>query len=88
MEQWEAGSDANLRLAAAAPTLAALVAGMRTQYRAEYQLADGAWAVYDVEKCDGWTTVYGFARGHAAKLARTGAAVRIVRRYVTEQEET
>lgn len=75
-------------LIAAAPALAAMIAGMRPQYRAEYRLADGTWAMVDAEKCDGWTTVHGFARGHAAKLARTGAAVRIVRRYVTEPEVT
>ena len=78
--------EAELEMEGAAKDMAAMIAGMRPQYRAEYRLADGTWAMYDVEKCDGWTTVHGFARGQAAELARTGAAVRIVRRYVTEPE--
>ena len=84
---WIDGTNADKALAAAAPGMARMIAGMRPQYRAEYRLADGTWAMYDVEKCDGWTTVHGFARGQAAELARTGAAVRIVRRYVTNEEE-
>ena len=78
MEQWEAGSDANLRLAAAAPTLAAIVAGMRPEYAVS--LSDGTpvglgWGAYDtaLEDMNAWR--------------QDGYDAHIVRRYVTGQEK-
>ena len=79
MEQWEAGSAADLRLAAAAPTLAALAAGMRAQYRAEQQTDGGTWlpmcSWYDHDTAQFFAAVVG------------DGVTRIVRRYVTEPEE-
>lgn len=78
MEQWEAGSHANLRLAAAAPTLAAIVAGMHTEYAVS--LSDGTpvgvgWGDYDtaLEDMNAWR--------------QDGYDAHIVRRYVTGQEK-
>lgn len=78
MEQWEAGSDADLRLAAAAPALASMLAGMREEWGVS--LPDGrpvgvGWGTYDtaLEDMNAWR--------------RDGYDARIVRRYVTEPEE-
>ena len=81
MEQWEAGSDANLRLAAAAPTLAALVASMREEWGVEWD--------DDPDNPPDW----GFATRAAAELwekmhrHRGPKRGHIVRRYVTKQEK-
>ena len=75
MEQWEAGSHANLRLAAAAPTLATIVAGMRPEYRTEeWQGSYPGWV-----PASPWTA--------EKPVGNPGPNTRIVRRYITEQEE-
>lgn len=78
MEQWEAGSDADLRLAAAAPTLAAIVAGLREEWgieeRHEYT---GEWH---------WHSTY--PDHESAHSAVNGMShFRVARRYVTEPEK-
>ena len=75
MDQWETGSDANLRLAAAAPTLATIVAGMRPEYRTEEW--QGSYP--------GWVPTSPWAA--EKPVGDPGPNTRIVRRYVTEQEE-
>lgn len=79
MEQWEAGSAADLRLAAAAPTLAALAAGMRPEYRAEQQVHVGVW----LPIC-GWYDHY-TAQFFATVVGE--GVTRVVRRYATTPEE-
>lgn len=73
------GTDADKALAAAAPALAALAAGMRAEYRAEQQVYDEVWlplcSWYDHDTAKFFATVVG------------DGVTRIVRRYVTEQEE-
>ena len=77
MEQWETGSDADLRLAAAAPVLAAMIPGMREEWRAEFQAADDKK----------WYPLTEWAEGEPDRRPWNVAPTRIVRRYVTEPEE-
>ena len=64
------------------------IAGMRTEYRAEYQAAGGCWfPVPHYCSCGrGWGTKEQAERNAAAWKA-DGYATRIVPRYVTEPEE-
>lgn len=85
-----ARAQADTRLIAAAPTLAAMIAGMRPEYRAEYQAAGGRW--FPVPHCcncggEEWGTKEQAERNAAAWKA-DDYAVRVVRRYVTEPEAT
>lgn len=80
MEQWEAGSDADLRLAAAAPALAAMLAGMRE----EWGVSCGG------EKPGAWWA----SREEADQCAKRMSIcihyplpIVVVRRYVTTPEE-
>ena len=78
MEQWEAGTPEDLRLAAAAPTLAAMIAGMHEEYSVRLpdgQIVGAGWGTYDtaLEDQNAWR--------------RDGYDARIVRRYVTTEEE-
>lgn len=81
-------TDADTCLIAAAPTLAALRAGMHTEYRAEYQAAGGRWFPTP-RRCScasGWGAKHQ-AEHSAADWKADGYATRIVRRYVTTEEE-
>ena len=73
------GTDADKALTAAAPTLAALAAGMRPEYRAEQQVHVGVW----LPIC-GWYDHY-TAQFFATVVGE--GVTRVVRRYVTEPEE-
>ncbi|QDF20026.1 hypothetical protein HWC45_gp52 [Corynebacterium phage Stiles] len=68
----------NIALAAAAPVLAAMIANMREEYRAEQQVHVGVWlplcSWYDHDTAQFFAAVVG------------DGVTRIVRRYVTEQE--
>ena len=72
----------------AAPTLAARIAGMRPEYQAEYQAADGRWfPVPHYCSCgSGWGNKQR-AELDAAYWKDDGYATRIIRRYVTKPEE-
>ena len=81
MEQWEAGSAADLRLAASAPAVAAMIAGMREEwgvhYRRRYENAGRTeW---------GWVTREDAER--SIRLMSSAYVCGIVRRYVTKPEE-
>ena len=82
------GTDADKALAAAAPTLAAMIAGMRAEYRTEYQAHGGRW--FPVPRycgCDsGWGTKQR-AENDADDWKDDGYATRIIRRYVTTPGE-
>lgn len=73
---------------AAAPALAAMIAGMHTEYRAEYQVVGGHW--FPTAHCrsyrNEWVTKQEAER-NAADWKADGYATRIVRRYVTNPEE-
>lgn len=86
MEQWEAGNAADLALAAAAPALAAMIAGMREEWRAELQGAEGGWHVLPDHKGREWGGRE-WAGAIAAQWHSDGFRVRLVPRYVTEPEE-
>lgn len=73
------GTEADKALAAAAPALAAMAAGMHAEYRAEQQSDGGAW----LPIC-GWDELDA-ARFFAEHLG--DGATRIIRRYVTPEEE-
>ena len=63
------------------------LAGMRTEYRAEYQAAGGRWFPVP-NRCScgsGWGTKQQ-AEHNAADWKADGYATRVARRYVTEQE--
>ena len=92
MEQWEAGNAADLRLAAAAPVLAALAAGMHEEWGVHvtgYPKNIADWA----ELCDSpedhitWLPDEEAAEDFAVEREDDGFDTRIVRRYVTEPEE-
>ena len=72
------GTNADKALAAAAPTLAAMIAGMRAEYRAEQQADGGKWlplcSWYDHDTAQFFAVPVG------------DSVTRIVRRYVTEPE--
>lgn len=68
-------------LTAAAPTLAAMVAGMRTEYRAEYRETWGEWI-----QLTGWTTEES-ARHALMPDQLKDAPKRVLVRYVTNEEE-
>ena len=78
----------NVALVAAAPTLARMVAGMRAEYRAEYQNVGGHW--FPTDHCrsyrNTWVTKQEAER-NAADWKTNGYPTRIVRRYVTTPEE-
>ena len=72
----------------AAPVLAAMVAGMRAEYRTEYQAAGGRWfPVPHYCSCGGEWGNKQRAELDAAYWKDDGYATRIIRRYVTKQEE-
>ena len=77
-----------LTLAVHAPDMAAMIAGMHTEYRAEYQSSFGRW--YPAPHCcangSGWGTKQQAERA-ADYWKADGFATRIVPRYVTEPEE-
>ena len=75
MEQWEAGNAADLRLAAAAPVLAAMIAGMRAEYRTEEW--QGSYS--------GWVPTSPWIA--EKPVGSSGPHTRVVRRYVPEPEE-
>lgn len=67
----------NVALASAAPALAAMIAGMTTEYRHEVQsIADGTW-----HPLTEWT------EGEPDRRPWNVTPTRIVRRYVTDTEE-
>lgn len=72
---WIVGTNANKALAAAAPTLAALIARLRPEYRAE------EWQ----GSCPGWvpTSPWTVVKPEGS----TDPNTRVVRRYVTTEEE-
>lgn len=70
----------------AAPALAAMVAGMREEWRAEFQGAEGGWHIVPDHRGREWGDKE-WAEVAAAKWHNDGFPVRIVRRYVTEPEE-
>lgn len=74
-------------LVAAAPVMAEQIAGMRPEYRAEFQTADGRWfpTPHRCSCSSGWGTKQEAAR-HAADWKADGYATRIVRRLVGEPE--
>ena len=77
------GTDADKALVAAAPTLAAMIAGMRALYGVEVQRANGDWLPpYS------WHDSPEQARACVTALhVRHTANRRLVRRYVTTPEE-
>ena len=92
MEQWEGGTPADLRLAAAAPTLAAMVAGMREEWGVHvtgYPKNIADWR----EICDTpadsteWFSDEEAAEDFATEREDEGFDTRIIRRYTTEPEE-
>lgn len=89
---WIVGTNANKALAAAAPTLAAMIAGMREEWGVHVtgypkNIADW-WEI-----CDGpadsteWFADEEAAEAFATEREDEGFNTRIVRRYVTETEE-
>ena len=79
------GTNADKALAAAAPTLAALVAGMREEWWAEFQGAEGGWHMIPDHKGREWGGKER-AGAIAAQWHNDGFRARIVRRCVTEPE--
>ncbi|QDF20217.1 hypothetical protein SEA_BRAN_57 [Corynebacterium phage Bran] len=77
-ERWETGTPEDLRLAAAAPVLAAMIAGMRE----EWGIVATYMGRHEVEE-------WGFDTRDGAESVGTtlGVEHRIVRRYVTNEEE-
>lgn len=75
-------------LVAAAPVMAEQIAGMRPEYRAEFQTAAGQWfpTPHRCSCSSGWGTKQQAAR-HAADWKADGYAARIVRRLVSKPEE-
>ena len=72
------GTDADKALAAAAPTLAAMIAGMREEYAIEHQHTPGGqW-----HQVTGWSHETPLNDGHTLNPDE-----RLVRRYVTTPEE-
>ena len=91
-EAWYAGPaivyDEDIApLVAAAPVMAEQIAGMRPEYRAEFQTAAGQWfpTPHRCSCSSGWGTKQQAAR-HAADWKDDGYATRIVRRLVGEPE--
>lgn len=91
MEQWEAGSAANLRLAAAAPTLAAIVAEMHEEWGVEWPAdEDGTpqttWGMPDRDYAESYAR---YLRDDPHRLldGLDPSAIHVVRRYVTKQEK-
>ena len=87
------GTNADKALAAAAPTLAAMIAGMREEWGVHvtgYPTNIADWA----EICDSpadsieWHADEEAAQDFATEREDDGFNTRIVRRYVTEPEET
>lgn len=74
-------------LVAAAPIMAEQIAGMRPEYRAEFQTAAGQWfpTPHRCSCSSGWGTKQQAAR-HAADWKADGYATRIVRRLVGQPE--
>ena len=92
-EAWYAGPaivyDEDIApLVAAAPVMAEQIAGMRPEYRAEFQTAAGQWfpTPHRCSCSSGWGTKQQAAR-HAADWKDDGYATRIVRRLVSKPEE-
>lgn len=79
------GTNADKALAAAAPTLAALFAGMRTEYRAELQGVEGGWHVLPDHKGREWGGRE-WAEAAAENWRNDGFRVRLVPRYIIEPE--
>lgn len=80
--------DPNADLVCAAPDMAEQIAGMRPEYRAEFQTAAGQWfpTPHRCSCSSGWGTKQQAAR-HAADWKADGYAARIVRRLVSKPEE-
>lgn len=79
-------SESNAPLIAAAPTLAALFAGMRTEYRVD-RMISGHWTALPLGLNTPWTDDKDRVDGLAALSRAAGRTTRIVRRYVTTEEE-
>ena len=77
------GTNADKALAAAAPTLAAMIAGMREEYAIAYLDRDGNITLLD----DGYETLAAAQRRRARLLAKVRPSARIMRRTVGEWEE-
>ena len=73
----------NVALASAAPTLAAMIAGMREEWGMEAQLPNGDWLPPQTWHDSPDRAIINVASIHGV----TSANRRIVRRYVTEPEE-
>ena len=71
------GTDADKALAAAAPDMAAMIAGMHTEYRHECQTFPGGE----------WIPLTDWEQGDPDRCKWNVTPTRIVRRYVTEPEE-
>lgn len=80
-------SEDDAALIVAAPTLAALAAGMRTEYRVD-RMISGHWTALPLGLNTPWTDDKDRADGLAALSRAAGRTTRIVRRYVTTEEET
>lgn len=80
--------ESELAMEGAAKDMAAMIAGMHAEYRAEYQSSFGRW--YPAPHCcangSGWGTKQQAERA-ADYWKADGFATRIVPRYVTEPEE-
>lgn len=70
----------------AAPTLAAMIAGMREEWGAERQVR-GRWTRIVFALNTIWTDDRAIAESAVDDCRDLGLPARIVRRYVTEQEE-
>lgn len=77
------GTDADKALVAAAPTLAAMIAGMRTEYAIAYLDLDGNITLMD----EGYETPAAAQRRRAQLLEKVRPHTRIMRRPVGEWEE-
>lgn len=89
-ERWETGTPEDLRLAAAAPALAVMVAGMREEWGVTCEVMAGPTTFKHAE----WVDSDGHPLSHhtawllARGKERAGYEnVRIIRRYVTEPKE-
>ena len=79
-------TDADTCLIAAAPTLAAMAAGMREEWGAERQVR-GRWVRIVFALNTLWTDDRAIAESAVDDCRDLGLPARIVRRYVTEPEE-
>ena len=80
------GTNADKALAAAAPTLAAMIAGMREEWGAERQVR-GRWVRIVFALNTIWTDDRAITESAVDDCRDLGLPARIVRRYVTTEEE-